>query len=126
MLMGRSKCSAVFYGVESASSGVLHRIGKRYAREDIIKAVQWTRNAGMHIEAMITTGNPGETDDDRRQTLSLLQELKREITTITTNRLVILPGTPIYRQALREGRFTDEGFFDDEGIIFYDEKKQAV
>jgi len=38
---------------------------------------------------------------------------------------VILPGTALYRQALREGRFSQKSFFEDEGLIFYDEKERV-
>jgi radical SAM superfamily enzyme YgiQ (UPF0313 family) len=121
LLMGRSRCRRINFGVESASPQVLRRIGKTYGREDIFNAVRWSREAGLKVAAMITIGNPGETDLDRDLTLSALRELGSEIT-VTPNRLVVLPGTAFYRKGLREGWFTQKSFFEDEGIVFYDEK----
>ena len=120
VLMGRSRCRRVYFGVESASPQVLRKIGKRYGRQDIFDAVRGAREAGLQVEVMITTGNPGETDLDRNLTLSALNELGPGVST-TTNRLVILPGTAFYRKGLREGWFTQKSFFEDEGLVFYDE-----
>lgn len=125
LLMGRSRCREIYFGVESASPEVLRRIGKVYGRQEILNAVRWSQEAGLKAEVLITIGNPGETDFDRNLTLSALNELGPEVA-ITTNRLVILPGTAFYRKGLREGWFTQKSFFEDEGIIFYDEKEKEL
>ena len=124
VLMGRSRCRRVYFGVESASPRVLRKIGKRYGLRDIFDSVRGAKEAGLQVEVMITTGNPGETDMDRNLTLSALKELGPEVKT-TTNRLVILPGTAFYRKGLREGWFTQKSFFEDEGLVFYDEKERV-
>jgi len=118
LLMGRSRCREIYFGVESASPQVLRRIGKTYGREDIINAVRWSREAGLKVEVMMTIGNPGETEADRDMTLSALDELGQGIT-VRTNRLVVLPGTAFYRKGLSEGRFTQKSFFEEDGVIFY-------
>ncbi len=124
LLMAHCRCKAVFFGVESASPQILHKIGKRYGRQDIINSARWAKEAGLQVEVMLTTGNPGETDLDRSLTLSAVKEMGPGID-VVTNRLVILPGTAFYRQALREGRFSTKSFFEDEGVIFYDEKERV-
>jgi radical SAM superfamily enzyme YgiQ (UPF0313 family) len=124
LLMGRSRCRRINFGVESASPQTLRRIGKTYGPQEIIDAVRWSQEAGLKAVVMITIGNPEETDADRNLTLSTLKELGPQVA-ITTNRLVILPGTAFYRKGLREGWFTQQSFFEDEGIIFYDEKSKG-
>lgn len=124
LLMGRSRCREIYFGVESASPQVLRRIGKTYGRQEILNAVRWSQEAGMKAEVMITIGNSGETDLDRNLTLSALNELGPNVK-INTNRLVILPGTAFYHKGLREGWFTRKSFFEDERLIFYDEKRQV-
>ncbi len=124
LLMAHSRCKEVYFGVESASPQVLRKIGKRYSRQDILDSVRWAKEAGLQVEVMLTTGNPDENDMDRRLTLSAIQEMGSGLT-IRTNRLVILPGTAFYRQALREGRFSQKSFFEDEGLVFYDEKERV-
>ena len=123
-LMGRSGCRAIYFGVESASPQVLRRIGKMYGRQDILNAVRWGQEAGLRVEVMVTIGNPGETDLDRDMTLSVLKEMGQKVN-VVTNRLVILPGTALYRKGLREGMYTQESYFEDEGIIHYEEKERV-
>lgn len=122
-LMGRSGCRSVYFGVESASPQVLRRLGKTYGRQEILDAVRWSQEAGLTVEVMLTTGNPGETDIDQEMTLSALNDIGPDVK-VHTNRLVILPGTPLYRKAIREGWVTPEFMFEDEGLIFYDEQSQ--
>lgn len=123
LLMGYSRCSSVNFGVESASSKVLRQIGKKYDREDILNAVHWAKEAKLNVEIMITIGSPEETDEDRKLTLAAIKEMGQEISIVTTNRVLILPGTALYRRALKEGRFTAKEFFEHEGLIYYDEKE---
>lgn len=124
LLMGHSRCQKVYYGVESASSNVLRQIGKNYGPREILNAVRWTKGAGIKAEIMITIGNPGETGIDQKLTLSVLKEIENDAK-IISNRVTILPGTALYRKGLREGWFTEKSFFEDEGLIFYDEQGQA-
>ncbi len=124
LLMAHSRCRAVYFGVESASPDVLRKIGKRYSRQVILDSVRDAKEAGLRVEVMLTTGNPGETGQDRSLTLSAIKEMGPGVS-ITSNRLVILPGTAFYRQALKEGRFTQQSFFEDEGLVFYDEKERV-
>ncbi|MDE2008573.1 MAG: radical SAM protein [Candidatus Omnitrophica bacterium] len=124
-LMGRSACREIYFGVESASPAVLHRLGKRYSRQDILNAVRWSQEAGLKVEVMITVDNPGETEQDRNLTLSALKELGPDVK-VSTNRLVILPGTALYREGLRKGWFTRQSFFEDEGLVFYGDKRQEA
>lgn len=124
LLMGRSHCRNVYFGMESASSKVLRRIGKKYERQDIINAVHWAQEAGIKVGVMITIGNPGEEEIDRKLTLSTLKELGGEVS-ITTNWLVILPGTAFFRKGLREGWFTRKSYFEDEGLVLYHEKSRG-
>jgi len=123
LLMGHSRCKEVFFGVESASPQVLRKIGKKYGRQEILDSVRWAREAGLRVEVMLTTGNSGETDQDRDLTLSAIQEMGTSGISLRTNRLVILPGTAYYRKGLKEGWFTPKSFFEDEWVIFYDEDK---
>ena len=121
LLMGRSRCRGIYFGVESASPQVLLRIGKTYGRKEILNAVRWAQGSGLKVEIMLTIGNPGETSLDRNLTLLALNGLGSNVK-IYTNRLVILPGTALYHKGLRKGWFTRKSFFEDEGIIFYEEE----
>ena len=56
----------------------------------------------------MTMGNPNKTDLNRQLTLSLPKEMEREIAIIGTNRLIILLGTAIYRQATGKAIYPEE------------------
>ncbi len=118
VLMKYAGCSVVNFGVESASMDVLRRIGKKYTRKDILNALRWTEEAGLKVEIMLTIGNPGETDADRELTLSLLREIGNDII-LTTNQMVVAPGTSMYRKGLREGWFSQKSYFEDEQVFYY-------
>ncbi|MBF0510750.1 MAG: B12-binding domain-containing radical SAM protein [Candidatus Omnitrophica bacterium] len=120
LLMAHSHCRAVSFGVESASVRVLKKLGKKYGSEEILNAVRWAKEARLHVEVMMTNGNPGETKKDRDKTLSVLQKMGSGVT-VRTNKLVILPGTAFYQQGLKQGRFTKKSFFEDEGLIYYED-----
>ena len=79
----------------------------------------------MMAKVGVMIGNPGETDFDRNLTLSAVGQLGPQVTFQTT-RLAILPGTALYHKGLREGWFTRKSYFEEDSIIYYDEKKQAV
>ena len=123
LLMWQAGCRQITFGMESSSSDVLRRIGKTYGRQEIINAVRWSMEAGLKVTVQITIGNPGETDLDQATTLATLKELGPEVL-VMTNQLVILPGTPFYRKGLREGWYTQQSFFEHEGIIFYHDMEQ--
>lgn len=124
LLMKHSRCRKISFGVESASPQVLRWIGKTYGRQEILNAVSWAQEAGLFVRLMILTGNPDETDLDRNLTSSLLNELGSKVS-ISTNRIMILPGSALYRKGLRNGWFTQKSFFEDEGLVFYDEKRHG-
>lgn len=125
MLMARCGCRRIDFGVESASPQVLRSIGKKYGPSEILQAVRWSQEAGLSVAVMITIGNPGETDQDRKMTLSALKDMGSDVK-VFTNRLAVLPGTAFFRRGLREGWYTRESFFDDESIVFFDEKSQCL
>lgn len=123
-LMKLCRCREIYFGMESASVHVLRQIGKTYSRHDILNAVRWAQEAGMKVGVMITKNNPGETEHDRKLTALTLKEFG-PIVSVTTNELVILPGTPFFHKGLSKGWFTRKSYFEDEGLIFYDEKRQV-
>lgn len=123
-LMKLCGCREIYFGMESASVRVLRRIGKTYDRQDILNAVRWAQGVGMKAGVMITKNNPGETEEDRKLTMLTLKGFGSEVP-VTINELVILPGTPFFYKGLSDGWFTRKSYFEDEGLIFYDESKQA-
>ncbi|MGD0200214.1 MAG: tRNA (N6-isopentenyl adenosine(37)-C2)-methylthiotransferase MiaB [Bryobacteraceae bacterium] len=64
--------------VQSGSTRVLERMQRLYTREEYLVRIQWMKQArrGIAISSDIIVGFPGETEEDFRETLSLLDEVR--------------------------------------------------
>jgi tRNA-2-methylthio-N6-dimethylallyladenosine synthase len=69
-------CESLHLPVQSGSTPILRKMLRNYTREHYLKLIDKLRTAmpGMTISTDIIVGFPGETDDDFRQTLSLIEE----------------------------------------------------
>ena len=70
-------CEHVHLPVQSGSSRLLKRMGRRYDRKDFLQCVARLRTAvpAIAITTDVIVGFPGETDEDFEETLSLLHEV---------------------------------------------------
>jgi anaerobic magnesium-protoporphyrin IX monomethyl ester cyclase len=73
--MARAGCWKVFYGVESLVQKNLDVINKGETVDQIFRAIEWTRKAGIETEASFMFGIPGETFEDGLQTIRLAKKL---------------------------------------------------
>ena len=73
-------CEHVHLPVQSGSSKVLKRMGRRYGREEYLSCVERLREAipEIAITTDIIVGFPGESEDDFLETMSLVQEVAFE------------------------------------------------
>jgi tRNA-2-methylthio-N6-dimethylallyladenosine synthase len=71
-------CDHVHLPVQSGSSRVLDAMFREYTREEYLERIAWVkaaRNRDISLTTDVITGFPGETDDEFRETLSLLTEV---------------------------------------------------
>jgi len=70
-------CDHVHLPVQSGSSRVLQAMYREYTREEYLERISWMKSARREISITTDTitGFPGETEDDFRETLSLLTEV---------------------------------------------------
>jgi tRNA-2-methylthio-N6-dimethylallyladenosine synthase len=71
-------CESLHLPVQSGSNSMLKAMARNYTREHYVGLVEKMREAmpGMTLSTDIIVGFPGETEDDFRQTLSLIEELR--------------------------------------------------
>jgi tRNA-2-methylthio-N6-dimethylallyladenosine synthase len=71
-------CEHVHLPVQSGSSRILKRMGRRYDREEFLECVARLRNAvpEIAITTDVIVGFPGESDEDFEETISLLREVR--------------------------------------------------
>jgi tRNA-2-methylthio-N6-dimethylallyladenosine synthase len=71
-------CESLHLPVQSGSNTMLKAMARNYTREHYLGLVKKMRHAmpGMTLSTDIIVGFPGETEDDFRQTLSLIEEVQ--------------------------------------------------
>ena len=71
-------CEHVHLPVQSGSSRILKRMGRRYDRDGFLQCVSTLRTAvpEIAITTDVIVGFPGESDEDFEQTLSLMREVQ--------------------------------------------------
>src|SRR5712671_5445465 len=71
-------CNHVHLPVQSGSTRILHAMTRTYTREEYLEKIAMLRGAKREIAITtdVIVGFPGETEDDFRETLSLLEEVR--------------------------------------------------
>jgi anaerobic magnesium-protoporphyrin IX monomethyl ester cyclase len=105
-LLKSAGCNSVWLGVESGSQRILDMVGKRLTLERIREAVQVFRDANLPWSGFFMVGLPGESVDEMRRTVDLMEELQPTYAEI--NIFNPLPGTELYGLLQREGRLDDD------------------
>lgn len=101
-LMKKAGCVGVEYGFESGSQRILDLMNKKHSVEKSLQAARITCRAKMRFQANIIVGYPGETEEDFKKTIDLLQKTKPNM--IGFNIFMPLPGTVAYNQIKQEGK----------------------
>jgi radical SAM superfamily enzyme YgiQ (UPF0313 family) len=105
-LMRKAGCWNIFYGLEAGDQSLLDNINKGITLEQIIKAVEWTKKAGIEVRASFMLALPGETKKLAQKTINLA--LKLDIDYVQFCITTPYPGTKLYQEAHRWGKlFTD-------------------
>jgi anaerobic magnesium-protoporphyrin IX monomethyl ester cyclase len=101
-LMKRAGCVAISYGVESGSQRILKNIGKGITVANAREATKMSLDLGFYVKAFFMFSLPGETLEDVKKTLELMEELKKhryDRLVIMTGITIIYPGTDLERLA---------------------------
>jgi tetratricopeptide (TPR) repeat protein len=99
--MRRAGCDCIQYGIESGSTAILKTLGKRITGEQIVRAAESTRRAGIRLSIYLMTGIPGETEQDLGETLTLLGALRADDGQVSP--LAYYPGTRLFNEAVERG-----------------------
>lgn len=103
--MKEKGCDIVMYGFESITKEILDYFRKRVTRNQIIRAILLTREAGLKVGGLFIIGGPGET----RESLKKLIEFCREFKEVTRVKYMsAIPGTKLYYDSIRKGIIKDE------------------
>jgi len=117
-LMAQAGCFMVFVGFESINPRTLSLFNKRQTLDDIIECIRKLQKASIRIHGMFVFG--GDTDDIEtiRSTQKFARRLK--INSIQFMMLTPLPGTPVFRELMEQGRIihTNWAKYDAHHAVF--------
>jgi len=100
--MKQAGCWCIFFGIESLDQEILEAINKKITIAQIMKVLEWTREAGIEIRANFILGLPKETPDKVKKMLGILCRLNPDY--VKFNILTPYPETPLYKQ-IKEGKW---------------------
>jgi radical SAM superfamily enzyme YgiQ (UPF0313 family) len=99
--MAKAGCYVINFGVESGNPGILKRIHKECAIEDVYDAHERCRKLGIRTYATFLMGNPGETDQTAQETIDVACGIRPSLAMFFVN--TAYPGTPLYDEAVSGG-----------------------
>jgi len=111
VMLRRSGCWRLFYGVESGVQELLDLLDKKTTLEQARDAVKWTNDAGIETTASFMIALPSETPALARETIKFALEINPTYADfhVTTP----FPGTKIFNEAHKYGRLnTDFSRYD--------------
>jgi radical SAM superfamily enzyme YgiQ (UPF0313 family) len=99
--MKRAGINWVAYGIEAGSAEVRKDVSKSSNQSVIDRAIDMTREAGIHIVGNFIFGLPEDTHETMRQSLDMAKAYNFEYANFYS--AMAYPGTALHEQALREG-----------------------
>ncbi|MBU7032429.1 MAG: cobalamin B12-binding domain-containing protein [Theionarchaea archaeon] len=112
VILKKSGCTEVFFGIESGNQQFLDVIDKRITLQQVTDAVRIAHRHDLSVCGAVMIGYPRETLHDIRKTISFVKELHLERMQLSI--LTPFPGTTLFKEAEKQGwiRSTDWNQFD--------------
>lgn len=104
-LMKRAGAWMISYGIETANPELLKLLDKSLSLEKAAAAIRLTSEAGILTKGLFMIGVPGETERTIEATKAFIRELPFDM--INLSKFTPYPGSEIYRDISRYGRFED-------------------
>jgi radical SAM superfamily enzyme YgiQ (UPF0313 family) len=99
---------AVNFGVESGDDEILRAIKKGVTTDQVVRALEWSREEGLLTACNFMLGFPQESPAALERTLDFMQRIAPLVDSFSTLGVVVpFPGTPIYDDNHVEYGFTD-------------------
>ena len=102
----KAGCLFVALGVESGSIKILRTINKKIKPESVIKAFSILKKHKLPAYPLLMVGNPGETNETIKKTITLLKIIKPH--SITIAKTTIFPGSDLYNLAKKQNFIDDD------------------
>ncbi len=99
--MKKAGCYRVSFGVETGSQEILNRINKGITLQQIRKAFNIAKEAGIETIGFFMLALPGDTKESMEQTIKFAKELKPDIPKVGIT--IPFPGTVLYNDWQSKG-----------------------
>ena len=116
-LMKQAGCKRVGFGVESGNQRILDSIKKKQTIDEVRRAFDNSRKAGLETMGFFIFGLPGETAETMDDTIQLALELEPDMANFMI--AAPYPGTEMYDVVLQNGRLFSHNWRD---FAIHDEK----
>jgi len=108
------KC--ISFGIESGNQDILNFYNKKITLEQVRKAIKLSKEMGFFIKANFIIGAPIETKKHIQRTIKFSKSLSIDF--VYYNHLEYIVGTPLWQQAVRQGKINPE-----ESVVKSDKKR---
>lgn len=102
VLMKRAGCARLCFGIESGNDNILKLLKKNFTTDDVRRAVEMTRKAGIDVDGMFMIGLPGETEETINNTINFAVEL--DVRFAIFNLFVPYPGCELWDTLNSQGK----------------------
>jgi anaerobic magnesium-protoporphyrin IX monomethyl ester cyclase len=102
-MMGRSGCWLISWGIESANEEIRKHVHKGTTNEKIVRALEWSKAAGIMNWGYFIIGLPGETEETIQQTVAFSKALPLDLALFHI--AAPYPGTPFFFEVVENGWF---------------------
>jgi radical SAM superfamily enzyme YgiQ (UPF0313 family) len=101
--MAKAGCWYISWGLESANAEILRNIRKGTNPEKMIRALTWSKKAGIRNWGYFIIGLPGETEESIQETIALSKKLPLDIALFHI--AAPYPGTPFFFEVVENNWF---------------------
>jgi len=89
----------IVLGAQSGSDPLLEKLKRGHTADQALNAARWIRQAGFRPHVDFVFGFPGETMEDRKLTLQLIDKMVQGLgAKVHAHTYMPLPGTPLFRE----------------------------
>lgn len=114
--MKRAGCWMISFGIESGSPQLLKKMLKGITHEQVTRALELTRKAGITSKGFFMIGVPGETKETLRQTMAFVKKIPLD--EISVNYFTPFPGSRLYKEVLEEGLKPDFKRMNMQDVVY--------
>jgi anaerobic magnesium-protoporphyrin IX monomethyl ester cyclase len=106
VLLQRSGCWQVNFGIESGDPEILARHRKMYDLDQVKSKLEMVKEAGMRVKGLFMLGLPGDTEGSILRTIEYALSLPLDEINVT--KFTPFPGAPVFRTIRDHGEFNED------------------